>query len=1577
MSVFDGLDGLEKKWDQGKRKLGEAVEWTTDHTAEVLDKAGAHKAARAVEHWGDETASDLGAAVGEQQLGHTEDPKQLVHGDAKRIDAAAKHLRALHSSFDSVHAGLQKVRATDWKGEGADAFTAKFVEHPQGWARAADACEGAAGVLEAYAHTVTWAQGQAREAVRLYKKGKEANKKAVDDYNAKADAYNAKLRANQDPGPRPDQPGEPGTADMKEAERLLSEARKQRNTAAGEAKTKLDAAVATAPRKPSFEQRMKADALDLKDGGAMELLHVGGGVVRSGTDMVKFARGLNPYDVYNVTHPAAYLNTVSNSAAGMLQLASHPERLPATLLGDGWGKDTSEASGRLLGNVALAVASGGGSAGAAAGERVGVAAARRGVEEAAESGARQAARNAGRESAESAAAREHLTKEPNGPSRGQEEKVCEKDPVDVATGRMLLQQIDVTLPGRLPLSFVRHFESSYRAGVWFGPTWASTADQRLEIDAEGVVFVREDGVLLAYPHPAPGVPTLPAKGARWPLSVDAEGVYAIADPESGRTWVFRPYDTELALPAELTDRNGHRITYVYADDGTPTDIVHDAGHHIRITTEGNRITALHLVGAANDGSDVELVRYGYADGHLAEITNSSGRPLRFGYDERGRITSWTDRNDSRFDYVYDDRDRCVAQGGTEGHLQSRFTYDRADPDSGLRVTTITTSLGDTTRYLINDTAQVVAEIDPTGAVTRTRRDRHGRLLAHTDPLGATTDLRYDANGRLTAVTRPDGRAARATYDGDLHMPTTVTDPDGSVWHQTYDEVGNRTSLTDPTGAVTRYTYDELGHPASVTDALGNTTRVHCNAAGLVEEVTDPLGAVTTYRRDAFGRVTAVIDPMGSTTRLQWSVEGRLLRRVAPDGAEQSWTYDGEGNCTSYVDALGGVTTYEYTHFDLLTAQTGPDGTRHAFTHDAELRLKEVTNPQGLTWTYTYDAAGRLTEETDFDGRRLTYTHDAAGRLTARTNGLGQTIAYEHDVLGRVVAKNADGAVTTYAHDAAGRLLEAAGPDATVVCHRDRLGRVKSETTNGKTLTFAYDALGRRTRRITPGGAVSTWTYDAAGRRTSLTASGHRFDIEHDAAGREVARHFGEGITLRHGWDAAGRVVSQSVEAGAGQLLHRAYGYRRDGYLTAVNDRSFELDAVGRVTAVDGPGWQERYAYDAAGNQTEANWPTEHPGTEAQGTRAYSGTLIKRAGTVRYEHDAQGRVVLRQKVRLSRKPDTWRYEWDAEDRLRAVTTPDGTRWRYLYDPLGRRIAKQRLAADGAEVAEQVDFTWDGATLTEQTTTSADAPNPVTLTWDHDGLRPVAQTERISAAETPQDEIDSRFFAIVTDLVGAPTELVDEAGVTAWRTRTTLWGTTTWPRSSTAYTPLRFPGQYFDPETSLHYNVHRHYDPETARYTAPDPLGLAPAPNPAGYVHNPHTWADPLGLAPCPPDDVALGTRKEGDLRNFAESRGYTHFLDDTQEGALSSVRDVAHEYPETRLHVTLDGFRGHNEQLTNDVSELFEAAYTRGKGNNWYTTEREMAIVGDSVKWGNRPWDSITFYHKGEVVSIPHPPFLGG
>ncbi|MFI5982206.1 RHS repeat-associated core domain-containing protein [Streptomyces sp. NPDC051555] len=446
-------------------------------------------------------------------------------------------------------------------------------------------------------------------------------------------------------------------------------------------------------------------------------------------------------------------------------------------------------------------------------------------------------------------------------------------------------------------------------------------------------------------------------------------------------------------------------------------------------------------------------------------------------------------------------------------------------------------------------------------------------------------------------------------------------------------------------------------------------------------------------------------------------------------------------------------------------------------------------------------------------------------------------------------------MTHYAYDRTGSLAEARTATSVLSIERDLVGRVRAETVDGRTIRYAHDKSGRRTGRTTPTGAVSRLAYDTLGHRTSIAVDAHAISFGHDPLGREVTRVGGspeERVTLTTTWSGTGRPTAQTLAAAvsAEPLRSRTYGYRPDGYPVSVTehtagtpllDRRISLDPVGRPLAVESADWSEAYAYDRAGNQTAASWPPSAGRTDARGQRAYDGTRLLRAGAVHYEHDAAGRVVLRRRTLLSRKPDIWRYAYDAQDRMTSCTTPDGTVWTYAYDPLGRRNAKHRLAADGRTVVESVHYTWDGTLLVEQ----SDDITGTVLTWEHDGHSPIAQYER---KVLDGEEVDARFFAIVTDLAGTPTELVSATGETAWHARATTWGATGWNRDATAYTPLRFPGQYADPETGLHYNFFRHYDPDTARYTTLDPLGLSPAPNPSAYVVNPSVWADPLGLAP---------------------------------------------------------------------------------------------------------------------------------
>ncbi|MGW6523230.1 MULTISPECIES: putative T7SS-secreted protein [unclassified Streptomyces] len=386
------LGGAEDLYDAGKEKLGEGVDWATDKLGEGLDKVGAHDWADSVEDWGDEVASDLGATPGEQQLGQTEEANELVHGNPDKIRESAKHLKDFHGAFDKVNAGLKKVDSSGWLGEGGDAFREKFGVHPAKWAQASEACEAAAGALESYAGTVKWAQGQAKEAVELYKKGVKASKDAADAYNEKVDAYNARIKANEDPGPRPEPFKDPGKADVKAAAEKLAEARKQRNTAASEAQGRVKAALTHAPAEPPPLERLGNDFADGYQAVNTELTHVVGGALKGTAGLLNFVRGLNPTDPYNLTHPAAYLQNVNMTLAGLVSTASHPERVVQAAV-DGFKKDPSEFVGRLIpeliGTKGAGLARGGLRLAAKEGLE---SAAQRGVREGLE---RQAARGAG------------------------------------------------------------------------------------------------------------------------------------------------------------------------------------------------------------------------------------------------------------------------------------------------------------------------------------------------------------------------------------------------------------------------------------------------------------------------------------------------------------------------------------------------------------------------------------------------------------------------------------------------------------------------------------------------------------------------------------------------------------------------------------------------------------------------------------------------------------------------------------------------------------------------------------------------------------------------------------------------------------------------------------------------------------------------------------------------------------------------------------------------------------------------------------------------------------------------------
>ncbi|GAB41754.1 hypothetical protein GOTRE_001_00010, partial [Gordonia terrae NBRC 100016] len=705
------------------------------------------------------------------------------------------------------------------------------------------------------------------------------------------------------------------------------------------------------------------------------------------------------------------------------------------------------------------------------------------------------------------------------------------------------------------------------------------------------------------------------------------------------------------------------------------------------------------------------------------------------------------------------------------------------------------------------------------------------------------------------------------------------------------------------------------------DPDGVTVRYRNNAAGLPTEITDMLGNTTRIAYDTFGRPVEVVDAENARTTVGYDAMGNRTSLVAPDGGQSRWEYDGEGNCVAYVDPVGATTRWEYGHYDLPVARIDADGSRTAFTYDTARRLVAVTNPDGLGWSYSYNPDGSLQSEIDFNNATTTYTCDAGGRLATRTNAAGQTVEFEYDAAGRVVAERSsdplnpdfDGEVTEYSYDLAGRPESVVGAfgrwHSTYTAAGMPLLTGVNDGTGDWVIESGWTGAGRSASVTTPTAVHTRYGYDPRGVLDFISTAGRTCDITTDASGREQRRRF-DGTAIDSSWDPVGRLVGRSVAkvsanpatlnlgsggrggGGPERTVARAeYAYRADGILTAstttLADRGrtdYQVDVLGRITAAVSPAGTEQLTYDATGNVTDYGVSETYQPSEPRSSKGrwrYSGTLLVDDGRTSYRYDPAGRLISMSRRRLSRKPDVWRYVWDAHDRLRGVTTPDGTTWTYTYDHLGRRLSKTNTATGAI-----TRFHWHGEQLVEQTEAISDAPDDrsiaslaaTTWTFAPNAFTPLAQTrstESITPSDRTEDEgsapdgevslnlgppsfapskpvewtqteVDREFFAIVTDQIATPTALIDPlTGDVAGQAARTLYGESTWVGSST---PWAFPGQYVDSESGLHYNRHRYYQPGTGRYLSPDPLGLRPAPNPHTYPTNPTLAADPRGLAP---------------------------------------------------------------------------------------------------------------------------------
>ena len=976
-------------------------------------------------------------------------------------------------------------------------------------------------------------------------------------------------------------------------------------------------------------------------------------------------------------------------------------------------------------------------------------------------------------------------------------------PVDVATGKVLTDAVDLELPGPLPFRLERTWYSTSAYDGPFGAGWHHSYDLALAVDASSSVAVVRlaDGRYAAFALPTAEMPARNELENAW-LRHEPNG-HVFEDEAGLRHHFGHPPATERAawLPLRRQeDAFGNAISFHYGPRGHLRGIVDSAGRRLPVSTDAHgRVTEIQGPHPNVANCEVTLLSYGYSyEGDLVEARDALGDPLRYSYDDQHRLVEETDRLGLTFYFGYEGsgiESRCVHTWGDGGLLERHLAYDVE-----AQTTTVTDSRGGVAVHEWNALGLVTRTVDPLGHETRFEYDDHAHLLAITDPLGGTTRFEYDALGRVVAETNEVGATKRVLYDDERTQ--TFIDEAGGAWVSRRDARGALLEEVDPIGHATAYEVNSRGLVVAATDALGRRLTVEWDVQGNPVHLAGPDGRSARFAFNALGQPIGEVDFDGRTVRIARDAIGRPVAVQEPSGEDTRITYGPDREPAAVLTRKGG---------SLL-----PSSAPLHLTYDTEGNVTAVEDAVGRRWTFGYNALNQLVDEQTFTGLRRRYAYDAAGRLTSLRDDAGRRTRLERDASGRTVRTvDADGHEAHFTYDALGRPSSAINASATVTWSYDACGRVTSESTNGVTVESQYDAVGNRIVRRVASDAPVRFDYAWGDQLSRVSVSGFPAE-EGELAEPEdcIAFSRGEGIEERRlssglvasrRYEPTGECTAHRVRRGdEPPLLERRLCYNADRRLEAVQDSragtvEFAYDDTGRLARVRQP------------DGRDAMWPCD-PAGNVSGTPLYPSPAMRAS-----RFDGARNIV---EIDGPGGPLSLRY--DATGQLVRAERASGGGVGFTYDALGRRVSKTSPAG-------RVDYVWDGDRVACETDSAGD-----TTEYVFDGLAPLLLRR------------SGQTLFVEADHIGAPRLVTDPEGTVVWDGLVCGFGETE-PALDDIGLSLRYPGQWSDSETGLRYNRHRYYAPTLGCYTQPDPLGAAGGPTPFNYVRDPNRHVDPLGLS----------------------------------------------------------------------------------------------------------------------------------
>lgn len=1047
-------------------------------------------------------------------------------------------------------------------------------------------------------------------------------------------------------------------------------------------------------------------------------------------------------------------------------------------------------------------------------------------------------------------------------------QIARGDPADVVSGEVFTNpSVDLRLPGFFGLELQRSYstrEINRDCGLGWG--WAHSLAWDLEVGRRDIVVRNGAGHVARFPM------------LREPGEQASLGTWGLVRTSDG--FMLRPGDEFLHFFEPVDgDPRRHRLVAVsfrnrgvislHYDRGRLVQIVDTAGRNVRLGhNQEGRIRSI-VVGAPG-GQSVEFARYEYDPaGHLTGATDADGFATHYRYDDEHRLSEIRYGTGLTFHFVYDSAGRCIETwgdypGGTDPALAPDLPAELADgrtaakgiyhcrlafDEEGFSECADSVRLQ---RFEAHATGEVGKAVDGRGGVTTRSFDENELVSSHTDMLGATTHYAHDDLGMLIKETDAEGRTVTMTRDSEGRILEMI-DPAGGVVSCGRDQHGDIEWLQDQRGGLARYQYDDRGQLVVMTDTRGGRTALAYDSHGNIAERTLPNGLTTRFEHDHWGRLLKEVDPSGREWRFGYSAAGQLLSVTDPLGRTQSRQYDGLGEVVAVTTPDGHTTRFEYGGFRWHCRTVLPDGQELKWRFNREGWIVAVENERGEQHSFEHDPNGMVVAETTFDGRTKRYGYDAMNRISWTDDGTGKT-ELDRNLVGQVVEKIApDGSVVSFEYDARGELVAARGAAVDFEWGRDPVGDIvrEAQTAYGvrHEIESERDAAGARTGLRTSLGHELDLRRDLMGKVSELAdQGGPAIRFERDPWGSVTRRDLAGGGSVEDRLDPIGRLeqrvvhTSRSTAVGGGQpgwvgdapgrVVDKTYHYTPIGELARTRrlpDGSvdYEYDVRRHLKSSSSEdGSAERFATDTASNYYEA-------GPEAPDREYGPGNRLLKRGATEYVYDDQGRQIEK-RVAAGDEIQRWRYQWDPWGMLAAVELPDQDRVEFVYDAFARRMGKRRLRprGDGSHaVVSTTHYVWDLLSLVHE---QSDQGTRTFLYEENDDVVPLAHRDG-----------DAGWVHYVGDINGTPEELVGPDGGVLGRLQREAFGRVPPSTNGDRSTPIRFPGQYADDETGLHYNRYRYYDPDTGRYLSPDPIGLEGGTNLYAYGPNPIGWFDPMG------------------------------------------------------------------------------------------------------------------------------------